>query len=183
VCWLFLKEATLTQDNSASWPSFSCALGASSWPLSTRAQKGPHNYRAAQAHSAHGRCILPLPHGDFGSISNAIRRLLEHLFVEADGLPGDSGPAEGLFYAPPPSISEALAAVGILKQSIDLEGKIPRKLFGISGKTCNGVRIEWNQVPCFSVNDDFFNPSCSACNHGRAAGHRFEVDDSERFVD
>src|SRR5690242_6605377 len=79
-----------------------------------------------------------------GSISYAFRPLLDHLFVEADGLPGDSGPAEGLFYAPPPSISEALALVRILKQSIDLEGKIPRKLFGINWKTCDRILVEGN---------------------------------------
>jgi hypothetical protein len=83
-----------------------------------------------------------LPQGNLRSISYAFRPLFDHLFVEADGLLGDSGPAEVLFYAPPPSISETLASVGIPNQLIDLEGKIRRKLFGISGKTCDQVLIE-----------------------------------------
>src|ERR1700746_800396 len=33
------------------------------------------------------------------------------------------------------------------------------------------------------MNDDLLNAPCGACNHGRAAGHCFKVDDSERLVD
>jgi|HubBroStandDraft_6_1064221.scaffolds.fasta_scaffold567886_1 hypothetical protein len=87
--------------------------------------------------------VLPTKDGCRSS-SYAFRPLLDYLFVEADGLLGDSGPAEGLFYTPPPSISEALASLWIPKQSIDLEGKIPRKLFWISGKPSDRILIEGN---------------------------------------
>ena len=89
-------------------------------------------------------CEIAATTWGFRSISHAFRPPLDDLFVKADGLAGDSSPAEGLFYAPPPSISEALAAFGVLKQSIDLEGQIPRKLFGIQGESCDRILVEGN---------------------------------------
>jgi AAA domain-containing protein len=143
-----------------------------------------------RGHSKHGDILEKSVHllaifaaWDLSLRSRAFRPLLDYLVIEADGLFGDRGPAEGLFDAPPSSISEMPAPLRILKEPIDLESEIPRKLFGIGGKTCDRILIEGNQISCFSVNDDLFNASCSACNHGRAASHCFEVDDSERFVD
>jgi hypothetical protein len=70
--------------------------------------------------------------------------LLEYLFIKTNGLFGDRGPAEGPFYAPPSSISETLAPLRVHKESIDLEGEIPRKLLVINGKTCERIVIEGN---------------------------------------
>src|SRR5215470_8550210 len=121
--------------------------------------------------------------GHHASRSCECRRLLNQLFVKANGPSSDYGPAEGFLGSPPSRIPETPALLRILKESIDSGSKIPRKLFGMKRKTCDKILIEGNQVARFSVDDDLFDASCGTSDDGGTARHRLEVDDAEGLVD
>src|SRR5690349_6521702 len=108
--------------------------------------------------------------------------ILDQLAIEIDGLVCNGRPTELLFDALASGAAKTLAFLRIGEQLGKTRGEIAREALRICRETGNRIVLEGNEIAGFAIDDDFLDAAGSAGNNGSSAGHRFEIDDAERFV-
>ena len=95
----------------------------------------------------------------------------------------DGGPGEGVDGALASGVAEGFLFGWVGHDFVDAGGEVSRKFFGIHRfERTFAHLLDGDEVAGFAVDDDFGDAADGAGHDGAAAGHGFEVDDAEGFV-
>ena len=104
-------------------------------------------------------------------------------FVEGFGLFGDGGPGEGVDGALAASVAEGFLFGWVGHDFVDARGEVAGEFFRIHRfERAFGHLFDRDEVAGFAVDYDFGDAADGAGHDGASAGHGFEVDDAEGFV-